>query len=831
MRNKEGCRVLDFGEAHGLVVGNTWFKRSKDRMVTYRSGTDESVIDYVLVREKDRKLVRNVKVIPGALQHGLLLMDVRSEDMGKKMKEKFVPRRRTWRLRDAEVKKEFEKKVTENWKGEREEGEVWEQYKSCVLKAADEVCGWTKGKCRHGETWWWNEKVRDAVEDKKARFKEWLGDKTEDKKLNYNQAKKRAKKAVAVAMKEASDKLVKEMEDDKSSKVMFRAARQAVRERKDVVGTGCIRDELGKMCYGEAERRAAWKRHMEKVMNEENEWDGEAEIDTVKGPIDKVTESEVTRAIKAMKLGKAAGMSEVVAEHVVASGAVGVAVLTEICNRVLAGENMPDEWRYSVLVPLYKGKGDTRDCGAYRGVKLLEHGMKIVERVLERRIRETVDVNEIQCGFMPGKGTIDALFMVRMLQEKYDRKKKKLYMCFVDLEKAFDRVPRKVIRWALRKKGVSEKLVEAVMRLYDGVRTKVRVGNDLSEAFEVKVGLHQGSVLSPLLFVIVMDAVCGEVMEGLLFEILYADDLVLMADSMEELSGKFDKWKDAMERKGMKVNMGKTKVMVSGEGGERVVSKVDPCGVCDRRVKSNSVLCVGCGKWVHKRCSGVKGSLRKVEGVFRCRTCVRGRVADDVAEGMNNGVERVEGFGYLGDKLNAAGGCLSAITARVRVGWKKFRELGGVLCGKKWSVRLKGRVFRACVRSAMVYGSETWVMRAAEENVLRRAERAMVRMMCGVRLRDRKSSSELMSMAGLSEDIVVVARKSRLRWYGHVLRKTEDDGTRRALELVVAGKVGKGRPKMSWQKEVEKDMVRAGLRRGDARDRGRWRRGLSWLSY
>jgi hypothetical protein len=123
---------------------------------------------------------------------------------------------------------------------------------------------------------------------------------------------------------------------------------------------------------------------------------------------------------------------------------------------------------------------DARDWGAYRGVKLLEHCMKIVERVFERRLREVVEVNDMQCGFMPGKGTIDALFMVRMLQEKYDRKKKKLYMCFVDLEKAFDRVPREVIRWALRKKGVNEYMVEAVMRMYDGARTKVKVGNGLS---------------------------------------------------------------------------------------------------------------------------------------------------------------------------------------------------------------------------------------------------------------------------------------------------------------------------------------------------------------
>ena len=171
------------------------------------------------------------------------------------------------------------------------------------------------------------------------------------------------------ARREATDKLVKEMEEDKSSKVLFKAARQAVSDRKDVVGAGCIRDEVGKVCYSEHDRREAWRRHMEKVMNAENEWDQQVEVDLVQGPLDKVTEGEVVRAIKAMKLGKATGVSEVAAEHVVASGKIGVEVLTEICNRLLAGGNMPDEWRDSVLVPLYKGKGDARDCGAYRSVK------------------------------------------------------------------------------------------------------------------------------------------------------------------------------------------------------------------------------------------------------------------------------------------------------------------------------------------------------------------------------------------------------------------------------------------------------------------------------
>ena len=83
----------------------------------------------------------------------------------------------------------------------------------------------------------------------------------------------------------------------------------------------------------------------------------------------------------------------------------------------------------------------------------------------------------MQFGFMPGKGTTDALFILRRMQEEFRGREQKLYMCFVDLENTFDRVPRKVMKWALRKKSLTEVLVKAVMSLYEGSRTKVRVGS------------------------------------------------------------------------------------------------------------------------------------------------------------------------------------------------------------------------------------------------------------------------------------------------------------------------------------------------------------------
>ena len=140
--------------------------------------------------------------------------------------------------------------------------------------------------------------MREAIDAKKRTFKEWRKSQTADTRAAYNIEKKRAKKAVASARKEASEKLMGELEADKSSRKIFKVAKQAVKDGKDVLGNGYVRDEMGTLCVGESERTEVWKRHMEKVMNEENEWDGIVEAEVVLGPLERVTMGEVQEAIK-----------------------------------------------------------------------------------------------------------------------------------------------------------------------------------------------------------------------------------------------------------------------------------------------------------------------------------------------------------------------------------------------------------------------------------------------------------------------------------------------------------------------------------------------------
>ena len=140
-----------------------------------------------------------------------------------------------------------------------------------------------------------------------------------------------------------------------------------------------------------------------------------------------------------------------------------------------------------MLIPIYKNKGDAQCYGNYRGIKLMSHTMKVWERIIEARLRDRVEISKQQYGFMPGKGTTDAMFALRMLMEKYREGQRELHCVFVDLEKVYDRVPREELCYCMRKSGIVEKYVRLVQDMYEESETVVRCAVGITESLRLRL--------------------------------------------------------------------------------------------------------------------------------------------------------------------------------------------------------------------------------------------------------------------------------------------------------------------------------------------------------
>ena len=262
-------------------------------------------------------------------------------------------------------------------------------------------------------------------------LKEWHKAKAspeESKLKEYIEAKRAAKKAVAKAQQKEREQFEERLDTKEGQRAVFRIAKQMAGERKDIVDTKCLKSENGEVLTEPHAVNGRWRHYMEKLLNVENNWDRILEADIVEGSCKLISEREIEEAIRSIKVGKAAGPSEIVAEMLKAAES-SVRITTKICNHVVREGAMPRERGLSTLIPNYKGKGDPMECGSYRAIKLLEHGMKVVERVLERRLRMKVNIDDMQFGFMSRKGTVDAIFIVRQLQ-KFMEKRKDLFYAF-----------------------------------------------------------------------------------------------------------------------------------------------------------------------------------------------------------------------------------------------------------------------------------------------------------------------------------------------------------------------------------------------------------------
>ena len=830
--NRDGEAILEFCKNQNLRILNTFFKKDKNKTVTYVSGGAETQLDLILMRPRNDITPVDCRSIPGeccVTQHRPVRADFRVSHMERR---KVGGRRklRSWKLKEEQVKQEFTAKLEDKF---QEIGNSWQEMQAAILDACKDTCGETSGRRgRERETWWWCEEVQEAIRLKKETYKAWQRSGSPEDEIIYRARKKDAKKSVAIGKEKALDKWSENLDTAEGRRKMFAMANQLRKDKKDIVGGYFVKGEDGEIKTTDTDIRQRWKEYFNELLNVENPSEME-ELESVEGPLQDVTMKEVEIALKSMKSNKAPGPSGLNSDILKSGGNIVLEQLTKVLQHIMDTEESPDEWKDSVTIPLFKGKGDPLQCGKHRGLRLLEHSMKVWEKILDRRLKTIVNISSNQFGFSAGRSTTDAIFILRQMQQKYIEKKKKLYHVFVDLEKAFDRVPRWTLQWALRKQMVPEKLVRLVLALYDDSKSCVAAAGGVSDAFSVSVGVHQGSALSPLLFNLVMQEATKECHRGVPWDMLYADDLVITGVSKEEVERQFHLWRTALERRGLKINIDKTKILVSGkEGLTPLPSGKYPCGVCARGVGANSVLCTECGKWVHKRCSGLTNVLRARNYV--CPACDQhdGGVEleqEHISLGPGSEIEEVETFTYLGDIVDRDGGVERAVRGRVAVAWSKWREIAGLLCNRRIPLRSRSSIYDACIRSVMLYGSETWPLTQHMEKSLISCDRRMLRYMAGVRLQDHVPSSAVAERCGLRQ-INDVLRIRRLRWYGHVRRREDGEALATIRDWTVDGRRPRGRPRKSWMDNVKDDMRVLNITDEIARDRERWRSAIARLT-
>ena len=467
-----------------------------------------------------------------------------------------------------------------------------------------------------------------------------------------------------------------------------------------------------------------------------------------------------------MKNNKSTGPDELPVDLIKLLKERGINWMT-LCLREIMRNGIPQEWRTSVITPIFKQKGDPLMCGNYRGIKLLSHCLKLLERVIEARLRLIVNIKQNQYGFQKGRSTTEPMFCLRILQEKFREFNRDLHMVFVDLEKAYDTIPRDLIWYCLRRRGVPEGYIKTIQDMYENCSTKVRTTSGNTEAIEIQVGLHQGSALSPLLFIIIMDVITEDIGEDTPWAMLFADDLVLCDSSREHLERRLEIWRERMESVGLKLSRSKTEYLPpAGEDGNILMKKY---------------------------CSD------EMETLPRCTQ-----------------------FKYLGTTIHQEGGCRKEVELRISKAWNKWRELSGVLCDRKMPAHLKVLIYKTAIRPALAYGNETWPVTGTLMDKVGSCEMRMLRYCMGISLEEHRRNEDITSEAKIMP-IRDVMRKRRLEWFGHVSRRERDEDIRRVYEMRVEGSRGRGRPKQRWSDTINADLRWLDLDRSDASDRVRWK--------
>ena len=359
---------------------------------------------------------------------------------------------------------------------------LWEGIKSAINDTSKDLLGYKKPQTP--KPWISAEVIKLSEERSKVKLLE----KTDSsKKGKYNfltrEIKRKTKGCKDKWMKELCANVDKAHQATKSKEVYATIKKIT---NKPTTRMQTVKSKEGEVLIELQVMKNRWKENYEELYNNHNPankemTDGIPQMPSYEEEPD-ILRGEVTAAIKKLTDNKAPGYDNTTAEEHKATGEIGVDVLHRLCNIIWKTEVFPDDWDKAIITPIYKKK-DKLDCENYRGISLLSHAGKIIITIIQRRILKRAEevISESQAGFRPGRSTVDQLFTLRQIAEKYLEKDRELYCCYIDFEKAFDSVWQEGVWRALRFFGFPQKIINLLQALYSKSNSAVRVNGDLTE--------------------------------------------------------------------------------------------------------------------------------------------------------------------------------------------------------------------------------------------------------------------------------------------------------------------------------------------------------------
>ena len=735
-------------------------------------------LDYIMVKQRYRNSVKNANAFPGAdanSDHNLVVM--RAKLKLKHLRKPTV--RKRWNL--EELKGTAREKLSEGvisrlHNAQSMEGNINEQWKilkTAITESAEENIG--REKRRKAKKAWVTETMLQKMDERRN----WKKVNTEEGRRRYRELNNELRRETDRAREKYWIEQCNEIEDlERAGQMdkMYRKVKELTWKNKGQM-TKTIMSKQGTMLTKPDEIKQRWKEYIEELYNkeekpEEIEMEEEAEVEKDKIGPDILT-SEIVRAIQDLKTGKAEGEDGIPAELLKALQGKGEHHLIKLCKDMYNTGTWPEDFLHSNIVTLQK-KPNAQRCEDHRTISLISHASKILLRVINNRLTARLEeyIGWDQFGFRKRMGTREAVAIMRTISERNIEHCQDVYICFVDYEKAFDRVDWTKLMKILKDLGADWRERRLIRALYMGQTATVRTVEGPAGPCTIGRGVRQGCLLSPLLFNIFAETMMKEAMEGTeegvkmgghrIQAIRFADDQAMTANTKEGLQNIITKLNEVVEQYGMRINKTKTKVMKIGKGEfEQLQIKID-----------------------------------------------------------GTTLEQVHQFRYLGCLLTEDGRCEKEVRTRIAMAKDAFTKHQKLLTGNT-NRNLKKRLINTLVWSVLLYGSETWTLKKDDIKRLESCEMWIWRRMEKISWREHVRNEEVLRRVGEERSLRNTIWKRKARWIGHVMRQKEGM-LRTVIEGRAEGKRSRGRLRMSMLDDIKQGRDYHVIK-NEAFDRKRWR--------